>query len=139
MSSDEKQKNIYSPNPKSYRIDLSLLLFALSILVLKAVIGNWSEIITWCCNGSTIWSILFLPLQWILSVILSRAVFIGCLISLFSCQIVYLDSNKPGIDPPSPLSPVKYRKQSGSNWHLNYLVPFLMGPLIAILLSLGIV
>ncbi|XP_060522966.1 uncharacterized protein LOC132699970 [Cylas formicarius] len=54
----------------------------------------------------------------------------GFLTTYFTWIFVYLDSNVPGVQPPSPLSPQKYRMQSGHNFHLNYVFAILIGILV---------
>ncbi|KAJ8942039.1 hypothetical protein NQ318_002793 [Aromia moschata] len=51
----------------------------------------------------------------------------GVLSSYFTWIMVYLDSNVPGISPPSPLSPQKYKDRSGHTFHLNYVFAILVG------------
>ncbi|XP_067939622.1 uncharacterized protein [Watersipora subatra] len=43
-------------------------------------------------------------------------------IMAFSYNIAYFDSSKPGVMPPSPLSPTAYRQTSGHTYHLTYLM-----------------
>nr|XP_023023923.1 uncharacterized protein LOC111512064 [Leptinotarsa decemlineata]XP_023023924.1 uncharacterized protein LOC111512064 [Leptinotarsa decemlineata] len=54
----------------------------------------------------------------------------GFLSSYFTWIMVYLDSNIPGVQPPSPLSPNKYRVQSGHTFHLNYVFAIIVGVLV---------
>ncbi|CAH0564010.1 unnamed protein product [Brassicogethes aeneus] len=54
----------------------------------------------------------------------------GFLTTYFTWSMVYLDSNVPGIQPPSPLSPSKYRVQSGHSFHLNYVFAIAVGFLV---------
>ncbi|XP_050309570.1 ADP-ribosylation factor-like protein 6-interacting protein 6 [Anthonomus grandis grandis] len=53
--------------------------------------------------------------------------FCGLMISYFTWMCVYLDSNVPGVSPPSPMSPERYRVQSGHTFHLNYVFAIFMG------------
>uniref|UniRef100_A0A1B6JYL5 Uncharacterized protein n=1 Tax=Homalodisca liturata TaxID=320908 RepID=A0A1B6JYL5_9HEMI len=61
----------------------------------------------------------------------------GALLSFLTWHIMYLDSAVPGINPPTPLSPVKYREISGADFHINYVFALLVGPLATILLYMG--
>ncbi|CAH1178900.1 unnamed protein product [Phaedon cochleariae] len=54
----------------------------------------------------------------------------GILSSYFTWIMVYLDSNVPGVQPPSPLSPKKIKDQSGHTFHLNYVFALLIGILV---------
>ncbi|XP_070565101.1 ADP-ribosylation factor-like protein 6-interacting protein 6 [Ptychodera flava] len=62
-------------------------------------------------------------------------VFSSCLVALlaglvcggFSCRVVYCDSLQPGVQPPTPVSPRKYRIQSGHTFHLNYIMAIANG------------
>ncbi|KAG5889111.1 hypothetical protein JTB14_003914 [Gonioctena quinquepunctata] len=54
----------------------------------------------------------------------------GLLSSYFTWIMVYLDSNVPGVQPPSPLSPKKYQLQSGHTFHLNYVFAMIVGILV---------
>ncbi|XP_066140470.1 ADP-ribosylation factor-like protein 6-interacting protein 6 [Euwallacea fornicatus] len=56
----------------------------------------------------------------------------GCLATYFTWMCVYLDSKEPGVNPPSPLSPQKYRSRSGHTFHLNYVFAVLVGFLVTI-------
>lgn len=55
----------------------------------------------------------------------------GALATYFTWCVVYLDSSEPGVQPPSPFSPTKYKKQSGHTFHLNYVFAVLIGLFIA--------
>jgi hypothetical protein len=55
----------------------------------------------------------------------------GVLTTYFTWMMVYLDSHVPGVQPPSPFSPNKYKTRSGHFFHLNYVFAVLMGVLVA--------
>uniref|UniRef100_A0A6P7FMX6 ADP-ribosylation factor-like protein 6-interacting protein 6 n=1 Tax=Diabrotica virgifera virgifera TaxID=50390 RepID=A0A6P7FMX6_DIAVI len=55
----------------------------------------------------------------------------GVLSSYFTWMMVYLDSNEPGVQPPSPFSPKKYKEQSGHTFHLNYVFAIIIGFLVS--------
>nr|CAH7719534.1 unnamed protein product [Callosobruchus chinensis] len=54
----------------------------------------------------------------------------GFLSSYFTWMMVYLDSAVPGVQPPSPLSPRRYKDQSGHTFHLNYVFAIVVGILV---------
>ncbi|KRT86333.1 hypothetical protein AMK59_3000 [Oryctes borbonicus] len=56
----------------------------------------------------------------------------GLLTTYFTWLLVYLDSDVPGVQPPSPLSPTKYKLRSGHSFHLNYVFALLVGVLVSI-------
>ncbi|GJQ83910.1 hypothetical protein Trydic_g19848 [Trypoxylus dichotomus] len=56
----------------------------------------------------------------------------GTVITYFTWLMVYLDSDVPGVQPPSPLSPTKYKLQSGHSFHLNYVFALLVGVLVSV-------
>ncbi|XP_019869662.1 ADP-ribosylation factor-like protein 6-interacting protein 6 [Aethina tumida] len=55
----------------------------------------------------------------------------GVLTTYFTWIMVYLDSNVPGEQPPSPFSPTKYKIQSGHSIHFNYLFAIIVGVLVS--------
>jgi len=59
----------------------------------------------------------------------------GLLVLAFSWIIMHYDSKIPGVYPPSPLTPKKYREASGHTFHLGYAVALLNG-FVAFVLSL---
>ncbi|XP_044252613.1 ADP-ribosylation factor-like protein 6-interacting protein 6 [Tribolium madens] len=55
----------------------------------------------------------------------------GIFTTYFTWLMVYLDSDVPGVQPPSPLSPNKYKSRSGHSFHLNYVFALIMGISVA--------
>ncbi|CAH1789225.1 unnamed protein product, partial [Owenia fusiformis] len=51
----------------------------------------------------------------------------GLGICYIGVTVTYFDSLKPGICPPSPLSPRKYRALSGHTFHSSYIMAILNG------------
>lgn len=129
----------------SYRIDKTLFYLSLCVLACKVVIGQWPEVATWYTENrnasvaSAISTAGVLIVQWIAALLLTKPIIFGALASYFTWQFMYLDSATPGINPPSPLSPVKYRALSGSNYHIGYMFAVVVGPLVSILFASGIV
>ncbi|XP_067141281.1 ADP-ribosylation factor-like protein 6-interacting protein 6 [Centruroides vittatus] len=66
---------------------------------------------------------------------LAIPIIFGIVTTIFSWMIVFFDSFMPGISPPSPLSPSKYRKQSGHNFHTAYVMALANGVACSILMS----
>lgn len=66
---------------------------------------------------------------------------IGFIVTVFSWMIVYLDSDVPGINPPTPLSPRKnrtgYQIHVKQQYSLNYLMTIVNGFAVFIFLLIG--
>lgn len=54
----------------------------------------------------------------------------GSFATWFTGLMVYIDSSVPGMQPPSPISPSKYKMQSGHSFHLNYIFAIMIGFLV---------
>lgn len=64
---------------------------------------------------------------------LGQSLLFGLWMMLFTWMITYMDSNKPGVQPPSPVSPRKLRLQSGHTFHLGYALALVNGLAFAVL------
>lgn len=66
---------------------------------------------------------------------------IGALVTVFSWMIVYLDSDIPGVNPPTPLSPRKnrtgYQLHASNQYSLGYLMTIINGFAVFIFLLIG--
>ncbi|XP_060774954.1 ADP-ribosylation factor-like protein 6-interacting protein 6 [Neoarius graeffei] len=51
----------------------------------------------------------------------------GVLCCSFSWTLTYFDSFEPGMFPPTPLSPSKFRKMTGHSFHMGYSMAILNG------------
>ncbi|XP_039956943.1 ADP-ribosylation factor-like protein 6-interacting protein 6 isoform X2 [Bactrocera neohumeralis] len=60
----------------------------------------------------------------------------GICLAFFSYMLVYLDSDVPGLNPPSPFSPVKqtYFRERRSALHLGYIIALASGLIVTIFL-----
>ncbi|XP_014091980.1 ADP-ribosylation factor-like protein 6-interacting protein 6 isoform X2 [Bactrocera oleae] len=60
----------------------------------------------------------------------------GICLAFFSYMLVYLDSDVPGLNPPSPFSPIKqtYLRERRSALHLGYIMALASGLIVTIFL-----
>uniref|UniRef100_A0A1B6LHM7 Uncharacterized protein n=1 Tax=Graphocephala atropunctata TaxID=36148 RepID=A0A1B6LHM7_9HEMI len=118
---------VHRPGSKIILIEQTTWLSIFAFILFKSVIFIWPE---------DVWNLsemlLALP-----SVLRTYPVFTGALFSFLTWHIMYLDSAVPGINPPTPLSPSKYREVSGADFHINYVFALLVGPLATALLYMG--
>ncbi|XP_072037928.1 uncharacterized protein [Amphiura filiformis] len=72
---------------------------------------------------------LLLEKYWILGpvTVCLVALLMGCTCACLSWNITYYDSLKPGILPPTPLSPIKHRHQTRHMFHLGYILAIANG------------
>ncbi|XP_075237735.1 uncharacterized protein LOC142333966 isoform X2 [Lycorma delicatula] len=115
----ERKDYLYNVDEKEhfYKIDLSLFIISLLIVLSKAVIGYWSSLPSIFNSSydvsdnflSSIFSSiieLWIPVEWIIKPIL-----IGLMMSFITWQIIYLDSDLPGVRPSTPFTYNKYYKR----------------------------
>lgn len=66
---------------------------------------------------------------------------IGLLVTTFSWMIIYLDSDVPGVNPPTPLSPRKnktgYQMHVSHQYSLSYLMTIINGFAVFVFLLIG--
>lgn len=66
---------------------------------------------------------------------------IGSLVTVFSWMIIYLDSDIPGVNPPTPLSPRKnrtgYQMHVNHQYSLSYLMTVINGFAVFMFLLIG--
>lgn len=66
---------------------------------------------------------------------------IGALVTAFSWMIIYLDSDIPGVNPPTPLSPSKnrtgYQMHVKHQYSLSYLMTIINGFAVFVFLMIG--
>ncbi|KAM9305670.1 ADP-ribosylation factor-like protein 6-interacting protein 6 [Gastrophryne carolinensis] len=66
---------------------------------------------------------------WVL-LVLSFVAGVGC--CSFSWTVTYFDSFEPGMFPPTPLSPARFRKMTGHSFHMGYTMAILNGVVAAL-------
>ncbi|XP_063236293.1 ADP-ribosylation factor-like protein 6-interacting protein 6 [Bacillus rossius redtenbacheri] len=59
------------------------------------------------------------------------------LIVVISWLVIYMDSAVPGVSPPTPLSPKRYRVESGHTLHSGYALAIIGGVIIFILMLIN--
>ncbi|KAF2895623.1 hypothetical protein ILUMI_10553 [Ignelater luminosus] len=123
-----------------WRLAVIGLIFSLSVLTAKILHANRYELYSLIfekqlVSYETITSDgeVMLKYAWTTVVKYSRfwfPVLCGALATWFTWLMVYLDSEVPGVQPPSPLSPSKYKIRSGHTFHLNYVFAVVVGVFI---------
>ncbi|PIK57563.1 putative ADP-ribosylation factor-like protein 6-interacting protein 6-like [Apostichopus japonicus] len=66
---------------------------------------------------------------------LIQSMFLGLLCVVISWMVTFSDSLEPGSNPPSPISPQKFRKRSGHTFHSSYVICIANG-VVAFVVSL---
>lgn len=79
--------------------------------------------------GRSVTAMFSLPLTAILYPLLV-SLLLGVLCIVLSWMITFSDSLEPGSNPPSPISPQKFRKRSGHTFHSNYVVCIANGVIV---------
>lgn len=64
--------------------------------------------------------------------LLVLAVVAGFSCCMFSWTVTYFDSFEPGMFPPTPLSPARFRKLTGHSFHIGYTMAILNGIMAAL-------
>lgn len=77
--------------------DIEKVLLERKLVTLKILTEDGNEMFTYTWKTAVKYSYIWVP------------AFCGILSTYFTWIMVYLDSNIPGVQPPSPLSPKKYR------------------------------
>ncbi|GLV32975.1 uncharacterized protein CBL_08963 [Carabus blaptoides fortunei] len=54
----------------------------------------------------------------------------GLLMTSFTWLMMYLDSSVPGVQPPTPFSPARYKVRSGHSFHLGYVIAVVNGVMV---------
>ncbi|KAF5295153.1 hypothetical protein FQR65_LT10541 [Abscondita terminalis] len=124
-----------------WRLSVFGLIFSLIVIAAKVLYANreniqyvvfakeWKSYETVLTDGEVVvrhtW-ITVLRYSWLWFPILC-----GGVATWFTGLMVYIDSSVPGIQPPSPLSPSKYKIKSGHSFHLNYIFAVVVGLLVA--------
>ncbi|CAH2305542.1 ADP-ribosylation factor 6-interacting 6 [Pelobates cultripes] len=60
------------------------------------------------------------------------SVIVGLSCCSFSWTVTYFDSFEPGMFPPTPLSPARFRKMTGHSFHMGYTMAILNGIVAAL-------
>ncbi|XP_053327678.1 ADP-ribosylation factor-like protein 6-interacting protein 6 [Spea bombifrons] len=64
--------------------------------------------------------------------LLALSVIAGLSCCSFSWTVTYFDSFEPGMFPPTPLSPARFRKMTGHSFHMGYTMAILNGIVAAL-------
>ncbi|KAK4874737.1 hypothetical protein RN001_014097 [Aquatica leii] len=124
-----------------WRLGLFGLIFSLIVISLKVLYANrenvqyvvfekeWNTYKTVVTDGEVVlrhsWTTV-LKCSWFWFPILC-----GAVATWFTGLMVYIDSSVPGVQPPSPFSPSKYKIRSGHSFHLNYVFAVVVGLLVS--------
>ncbi|OCT63482.1 ADP-ribosylation factor-like protein 6-interacting protein 6 [Xenopus laevis] len=64
--------------------------------------------------------------------LLTLSILAGLSCCSFSWTVTYFDSYEPGMFPPTPLSPARFRKMTGHSFHIGYTMAILNGVVAAL-------
>ncbi|XP_018093131.1 ADP ribosylation factor like GTPase 6 interacting protein 6 S homeolog isoform X2 [Xenopus laevis] len=83
------------------------------------------------CILSVLLAVLYLVIQGFWS-LLALSLLAGLSCCSFSWTVTYFDSYEPGMFPPTPLSPARFRKMTGHSFHMGYTMAILNGVVAAL-------
>ncbi|XP_054288768.1 ADP-ribosylation factor-like protein 6-interacting protein 6 [Macrosteles quadrilineatus] len=106
-------------------IELTTVLIVAAFVVFKFIAHFWPEEFEFP-TVSEVYDLHLLLVGW-----LSSHLVVSTLVSFVTWHLMYFDSAVPGINPPTPLSPSKYRMVSGANFHLNFIFAIAIGPVVS--------
>ncbi|XP_075685411.1 ADP-ribosylation factor-like protein 6-interacting protein 6 isoform X2 [Rhinoderma darwinii] len=94
-----------------------------------------------CLVVVSILAVLFVVLYIVIQgfwVLLVMSLLAGLSCCSFSWTVTYFDSFEPGMFPPTPLSPARFRRMTGHSFHMGYTMAILNGIVAALTVLWGL-